>query len=95
MADLARGTNRMVYLITYAQADIVRFPNPLTFANAILQSCNTCFGPDKVEKWVCAKERHADGGMHFHMALIFTTQRRWSQLKATLQSAHNIGNLAE
>ena len=58
---------RQVYLITYSRADDTRFPTRETFSNAVLEA----FGqtPAQVLQWVCAQEKHADGGLHYHIAL--------------------------
>ena len=59
---------RKVYLITYSQADVVRFPTRHSFVEAVLYSFHDT--PAKIMHWSCCLEEHPkSGGSHFHMAL--------------------------
>lgn len=56
-----------VYLITYSQADKVRFPSRKSFAVAVLFSFNDT--PAKVVQWCCCLEKHCSNGIHYYMAV--------------------------
>ena len=79
---------REVFLITYSQA-----PPQMTkeeFAdmvvNSLVESGSNCV----VEKWVCSKEPHRRGGIHFHLTVKLNKQRRWLSAKNLMQERHGI-----
>ena len=58
---------RKVHLITYSQADVVRFPTRHSFVEAVLYSFHNT--PAKIMHWSCWLEEHPKScGSHFHMA---------------------------
>ena len=69
--------SRQVYLITYAQA----MPTYTTasFSDIIERAFVSKGG--RLEQWACAKERHRNGGFHFHMAVKLSEQKRWKSVK--------------
>ena len=79
---------RQVYLITYSRADVTRFPTRVSFSDAVLNA----FGltPARVVQWVCAQEKHTDGGVHYHMAIKLDRVQRWLRVKHNLERAHDI-----
>ena len=58
---------RSVYLVTYSQADVAKFPTREVFARAIVESFST--GTAEVVQWVCCREMHRKGGGHCHLAI--------------------------
>ena len=87
MATLRNRDVRSVYLITYSQADIVRF-NKVRFANLIVEIFEE--GDVRVLQWVCSKESHTDGGYHFHVAIKLNKVKRWLTIRRTLSNQHGI-----
>lgn len=73
---------RSVYLITYSQADMERFPTREGFAKSVVDMFNE--GRVKVESWVCCRESHKDGGKHYHLAIKLTAPKRWALIKTRL-----------
>ena len=64
MECLQAGRQRVVYLITYSRADVVKFPSKESFSNAVLQAWQN-FGV-RVVQWVTCIEAHhnTDNGEH-------------------------------
>ena len=74
-----------VYLVTYSQADISKYPAREVFARAMVQSFSTSTA--KVVQWVCCREKkHRKGGDHHHLAI----KLRWMMSKRYLQRLHGI-----
>ena len=88
MAALDPRQLRSVYLITYSQADVTRFATRDSFANAVLRAFDPT--PARVVQYACSRESHADGGMHYHMAIKLDRNQRWLRVKRSLEAAHNI-----
>ena len=80
---------RQVYLITYSQADLHKFPDRNSFAQAVLRSFNS--SNTNVEHWVCCKEVHeSTGGYHYHMAVKLQRCKRWLSCKRYLEENYGI-----
>lgn len=79
---------RQVYLITYSQADMRRFPTRESFSTAVLQA----FAPTPATpvRWVCGKEKHQDGNYHYHIAVKLDRTQRWLAVKNRLRTNENI-----
>lgn len=76
----ARDT-RQVYLVTYSQADLVKFPSRKEFADALVLA----FSKDNnVIQWCCCLEDHEDGGKHYHVAIKLERKQRWLKIKRFL-----------
>ena len=54
MESLQAGRQRVVYLITYSRADVVKFPSKQSFSNAVLQEENRGRNRYNVERFLCA-----------------------------------------
>ena len=79
---------RSVYLVTYSQADMAKFPTREVFARAIVESFST--GTAKVVQWVCCREKHRKGGDHYHLAIKLDRNQRWMMSKRYLQRTYGI-----
>ena len=76
----ARDT-RQVYLITYSQADLTKFPSRQDFAEALVLA----FSKDNnVIQWCCCLEDRENGGMHYHVAIELERKQRWLKIKKFL-----------
>ena len=81
---------RRAFLITYSQADLEKVPNSMRFAEIVLQAFNEGGSSRKVVQWCCCMEDHADGGKHYHLAILFSGSRRWSSIKNAVRQVHGI-----
>ena len=68
---------RRTYLITYSQADLLKFPSREEFGKYIKTHFNKGSGKVKVQHWVCSIKKHQNGGNHYHVALNLTGPKRW------------------
>ena len=69
------------YLITYSQADLLKFPSRKQFGKCI----KTIFN-----KGSCSLETQQNGGNHYHVALKLTGPKRWKSLKESITSSEGI-----
>lgn len=74
--QLARRSNRQVYLITYSQANLEDFPTRDSFSEAVTEAFTNATNTT-IQQWVCCMEEHDDGGIHYHMALKLAKCKRW------------------
>ena len=99
MECLQAGRQRVVCLITYSRADVVKFPSKESFSSAVLQVWQN-FGV-RVVQWVTCIEAHhntdnAENGenmnlYHYHMAPIKLEKRvRWFQIQKYLEENFGI-----
>ena len=79
---------RQVYLLTYSQADMDIFPTRKSFARAVVDS----FTRSHIEvlHWICCREKHANGGVHYHMAIKLKRCHRWLSSKNYLSEEYGI-----
>ena len=90
--ELDSRSIRRVYLITYSQADLVKFPTRRSFADAVLVSFSGV--PASIQQWCCSQEEHqSSGGKHYHMAIKFNRNQRWLSSKRYL-SKHNVNGIS-
>ena len=78
---------RSVYLITYSQCDLGKFPTRESFANVVV---NAFSDQVIVTRWVCSREKHAEVGEHYHIAVKLDRNRRWLRVKSSLKASHGI-----
>ena len=87
MAEENSPVHRSVYLVTYSQASEEWTRE--SFAEAVVaEFCSTTEGI--VKQWVCSKEDHEDGGVHFHLGVKLHRQKRWLQVRNNIASNHGI-----
>ena len=79
---------RSVYLITYSQADLDKFPTREGFAAEVVAH----FQSAKIEivNWVCCLEEHELHGSHYHLAVKLSTNKRWLPIKQNMQEKHQV-----
>lgn len=91
--ELDHRSVRRVYLITYSQADLVKFPMRCSFAGAVLVSFSGV--PASIQWWCCSQEEHqSSAGKHYHMAIKFDS---WVYRQSWLESCrrnskYSLGN---
>ena len=79
---------RQVYLITYSQANLERFPTRRALAECVINAFRQT--GSGVMQWVCCIERHKHNGQHYHMAVKLERIRRWISAKQYLVEEHGI-----
>jgi len=89
MSQLNARDLRSVYLITYSRANLLKVPNREAFSQMVCNAFVTQTPASPVH-WVCAKEKHQDGGVHFHCAIKLDRQQRWLSVRDYLQTSQNI-----
>ena len=77
---------RRVYLITYRQADLNKFPTRQSFADAVLAA----FAETNVMHWCCSKEHHQRSGVHYHMSVKLSKCQCWLPAKKFLADRFGI-----
>jgi len=77
---------RSVFLVTYSQVDRELCEDKEEFAKLVTGEFKDC----KIEQWVCAEEKHNDGGSHFHLALKLDRIKRWKQVRTRIQERYKI-----
>ena len=78
----------MVYLLTYSQADITKFPTRTVLADAVVQSFTS--ETVSVVQWCCSKEKHKQSGEHFHICVKLSRNQRWLSSKKFLRDRFGI-----
>ena len=79
---------RQVYLVTYSQANLQRFPTRKSFAEGVLAAFRNTGAP--AIQWVCCREAHESRGHHYHMAVKLERCRRWRAAKYYLQDKYDV-----
>ena len=77
---------RRVYLVTYSQANLEIVPSRESFARIVLDAFNN----SSVVYWVCSQEPHANGGVHYHMAVKLERRRRWLHVRNYIDREYGI-----
>ena len=80
--------SRRVYLLTYSQADLVKFPTRLSFAEAVLNAFEKTGAP--LSHWACCQEQHSNSGTHYYLTASVSKMRRWKTVKKFLQESYGI-----
>ena len=85
--ELAARSTREVFLMTLAQA-----PADCTkeSVSAMIIDAFANNGEAAIEKWVCAKEPHKNGGHHFHMAIKLDRQKRWLRVRTHISETYGL-----
>lgn len=75
-------------MLTYSQADEERFPSRRSFADAVLDAFSRT--PAQILQWVCPRENHSNGGIHYHMAVKLDRNHHWLRVRNALQNCYDI-----
>ena len=84
----ANSPQRTIYLVTYSQADLSKFPSRESFSVAILNGFEA--RNVQVVMWVTSLEHHQNAGCHYHMALKLASKSRWLKVRAEVLKNHAI-----
>lgn len=67
---------RFAYLVTYAQADLLKCESREKFASMVVNEFNWR-DDDVVAEWACAVENHQRHGVHYHLSIKLKKRRRF------------------
>ena len=81
---------RWTYLITYSQADLLKYPSQEEFGKCIKTHFNKGSLKVKVQHWTCSLEKHHSGGNNYHDSLKLTDPKRWKSVKESITSSETI-----
>ena len=79
---------RLVYLLTYSQADLEMYPTRESFVHIIEESFLA--KNLTLKQWVVSMEAHKDGGKHYHMALKLSKRSRWAAVRRRILATYGI-----
>ena len=65
----SQRSNRPTYLVTYSQADLLKFLSRQSFWEAVETDFNAGSGKVGVNYWACCKENHETAGQHYHVSV--------------------------
>ena len=88
--ELDPRVSKKSYIITYSQADAQKFPTRQSFADAVLEVFSKGKSKVAVKQWVCCIEKHQLSGFHYHMAILFSGNKRWLSAKKFLMERYGI-----
>ena len=79
-----------VYLVTYSQVDEEKYSNRERFAEMVLEA----FDPRKENsvqpvQWAVLKEPHSESGLHYHMYVKLSNNKRWYGAKLHFLANYN------
>ena len=89
--ELHQRAVRSVYLVTYSQADMAKFPTRKNFANEVVKYFQST--KVKVLHWLCCNScirEHGGNMQHFHLALKISKNKRWLPVKRKMQNNHSV-----
>ena len=81
---------RRTFLLTYSQADLVRFPTLRVFADCVIAAIRSCESKRQLLEWAVCLENHQEGAHHYHMSLKFDGPRRWKPIWAKIYNTFGI-----
>lgn len=84
------NSSRRVFLLTYSQADLKRFPTCQSFSEMVVDAFESVQSSRTIKEWACCQEKHSDGGFHYHMSISLTGSRRWNPVKEFIYNKHRI-----
>ncbi len=86
--QITRRSNRQVYMVTLSQASMALVPTRESFADALLEAYSTVNA--QVVQWCVSKERHRQGGYHYHMAVKCDRPHRWLHVAKYLRETRHL-----
>lgn len=88
LTELKSSAVRQVYLVTYSQSNLDKFPTRKSFAEAVV--CSFKETNSDVLHWACCRESHENGGYHYHLAIKLDKCKRWLPSKNYLKRRYDI-----
>jgi len=91
MEEIDSSQARRVYLITYSQADLNKFPTRESFGRVVAGAFTNNSFKVRPTHWACCLEQHQDGqSVHYHVALALSGPKRWLDAKRRIQAQHGV-----
>ena len=79
---------RLVYLVTYSQADLETFPDRAEFAKIIVNGFES--RGVQIVQWVVSLEAHDVEGHHYHVAVKLSRRMRFAKVRQAICDRHDI-----
>ena len=89
-SQMPRRGVRRVYMVTYSQADLNKFPERSDFSHAVEEAFNSGESRFKTMHHATCRELHQDGQPHYHCCIKLQGPKRWNPAKKYLEREHNI-----
>ena len=84
LQELGNRVVRKVYLITYSRADENVCASRDAFANLVIDAFAFDRGAVRLLHWAVCQEAHEGGGLHYHMCISLSNNKRWGPVKRAL-----------
>ena len=84
--ELGARVVRKVYLITYSRADEQLCDSRFRFATYVLDAFDFTRGQVRALHWAVCREPHEGGGVHYHMSICLSNNKRWLPAKRALEA---------
>jgi len=82
---------RRVYLITYSQADLEKFPTRESFGRVVAGALTNSSYKVRPTHWACCLEEHADGqSVYYHVGPALSGPKRCLDAKRRIQAQHGV-----
>lgn len=81
---------KSTYLVTYSQADPDKVGGREEFAAIVVDAFNRGYECSRVLHWSCCKEKHEDGGHHYHLAIKLNGVYRWKRIRCHVALKYKI-----
>ena len=85
---MAGPDSRSIYLMTYSQADLIKYPTRKSFTDVITEAFSN--GQAQIKQWICSIENHKDRGKHYRLAIKLDRVRRWLSIRNDLEKNNEI-----
>ncbi len=81
---------RRLHFVTYSQLDSDIFPTRRSFGTMLHREMDRGDAKAKVKYWACCMERHANGGYHYHCAILMSDVKKWASIPRTIEDIYGI-----
>lgn len=85
-----KKNGKRLHFATYSQVDFNKFPTRESFGNMLHREFERGDSKAYVKYWACCKEKHANGGFHYHCALLMSDPKKWASIPGVIQQVYDI-----
>lgn len=85
-----QNSGRRLHFVTYSQLDSNIFPTRRSFGAMLHRELDRGESKAKVKYWACCREKHADGGYHYHCALLMSDVKKWKSIPGRIEDIYGI-----
>ena len=89
-AKKQKKNGKRLHFATYSQANLDIFPTRESFGNMLQREFERGDSKSYVKYWACCKEKHADGGHHYHCVLLMSDPKKWASIPDTIQQIYGV-----